>query len=286
MRSGSSADAARILANNAELQRNWKAAIDKLKAVKPAYAVLFMNVNIASDAEGQSIDVTFPATNNFAYAVAGKPEVYDELERAITEVFGAPVTVRLMKAGEAAAGAVSAPQIAPEPASMAPSTPVRNEAPVFIPPTAPAQVRERALHAEQSGMNGSTGSAAAPVSAAVSAPVENMSAPAGFSEAPESSWDEVPVDVYDSYADEAPYDEPYGVPSDASYNAVPSSAANPPADASAPANAASVSASRSPGNGAPAIPEDSGDINGILASGFGDSVSFEQLDDAEDGESQ
>ncbi len=309
--SGSSATAARILANNAELQRSWKAALDRLKAVKPAYAVLFMNVNVAPDAAGNSIEVTFPAANNFAYAVAGKPEVYDELERAIAEVFGAPVTVRLMKAGEAAAAAPAPapaaaasaasapmPHAAPAPVASAPVAPAQNDSQVFIPPTAPAEVRERAM---QGGMNAPMGGAAqapTPASPAV------VPAPASAPAASDSSWDEVPVDVYDSYADEASYDDPYGSPYDAPYNApavAPRTAAprNVPAASpsaaprnAAPAPASAMPASRMPASAAnapasspapaavsPDIPEDSGDINGILASAFGDSVSFEQVDD-------
>ena len=320
--SGSAATAARILANNAELQRSWKAALDRLKAVKPAYAVLFMNVNVAPDAAGNSIEVTFPAANNFAYAVAGKPEVYDELERAIAEVFGAPVTVRLMKAGEAAAAApapapaaaasaASAPMphaapapasqmptAAPAPVASAPVAPAQNDSHVFIPPTTPAEVRERAT---QGGMNAPMGGAAqAPTPASLAAAHTPASAPA----ASDSSWDEVPVDVYDNYADEASYDDPYGSPYDAPYNApvvAPRTAAprNVPAapPSAAPRNAAPAPASAMPTNRMPAsaanapasspapaavspdIPEDSGDINGILASAFGDSVSFEQVDD-------
>ncbi len=313
--SGSSATAARILANNAELQRSWKAALDRLKAVKPAYAVLFMNVNVAPDAAGNSIEVTFPAANNFAYAVAGKPEVYDELERAIAEVFGAPVTVRLMKAGEAAAAAPAPapaaaasaasapmPHAAPAPVASAPVAPAQNDSHVFIPPTAPAEVRERAM---QGGMNAPMGGAAqAPTPAQTPASPAAAHTPASAPAASDSSWDEVPVDVYDNYADEASYDDPYGSPYDAPYNApvvAPRTAAprNVPAapPSAAPRNAAPAPASAMPTNRMPAsaanapasspapaavspdIPEDSGDINGILASAFGDSVSFEQVDD-------
>ncbi|MDO4891499.1 MAG: DNA polymerase III subunit gamma/tau, partial [Coriobacteriaceae bacterium] len=135
-------DVAHALSNPAAIQRAWKAAIDQLKSVKTAYGVLFMNTNVAPAPSGDALVVTFPATNSFAYGAASKPEVYAELQKAVGQAFGQPLTVQFVKEGGPGAQpapAVPAPQPAPAPVPQPAPAPRPAPAPQPDPQPAPAQ---------------------------------------------------------------------------------------------------------------------------------------------------
>ncbi|MDO4400932.1 MAG: DNA polymerase III subunit gamma/tau [Coriobacteriia bacterium] len=261
-------DLARVLGNPAALQRAWKAAIDQLKSVKTAYGVLFMNTNVVPAASGDAIVVTFPAVNTFAYSAASKPEVYDELQKAVAQAFGQAITVQFVKEG--GPGAPAAPQPAPAPAPQPAPRPV-------APPPAPAP------------------------------------APSDFDEVPVDLYDEVPVDMYED--DRPPFEPPTPVPprgaskppvrnAGSATDQEPNPFIPPTAPAAIraqqvqqsqqaeeqtmharqfqerpmqPAPAPAPQPAPQPAEPEAAIPEDSGDIADILASGFGDSVTFEEV---------
>jgi hypothetical protein len=111
------------------------------------------------------------------------------------------------------------------------------------------------------------------------------------------AYDEVPVDLYDEvpvdmYEENAPFEPPFpappsGAPRRPASNAVPvvDAEPNPFIPPTAPAamqqnqgNNAPAPAAAPAGQPQPDVPEDSTDIAQILASGFGDSVTFEEVD--------
>ena len=277
---------ARVLGNPAALQRAWKAAIDQLKSVKTAYGVLFMNTNVAPAASGDAIVVTFPQTNTFAYSAASKPEVYNELQQSVAVAFGQPLTVQFVKEGGPGAPAVPAAQPTPAP------RPVPQPAPRPAPQPAPAPAPQPAP---------------VPRPAPQPAPAPRPSTPqvsndSGFDEVPVDLYDEVPVDMYEN--DYAPFEPPVEAPRRATPPAAPRNAprpvdteANPfipptapaaqqarqqaertqPAPDSQPAAAPAV-APEPDGSLEPA--EDMDAIASMLASGFGDSVTFEEVGEA------
>ena len=281
-------DLARVLGNPAALQRAWKAAIDQLKAVKTAYGVLFMNTNVTLAASGDAIVVTFPAVNTFAYSAASKPEVYNELQKAVAQAFGQAITVQFVKEG--GPGAPTAPQPAPTPAPQSQPAPAPQAA---RPDPQPAPTPRPA-----------------PAPAPQPAPAP---APSAYDEVPVDLYDEVPVDMYED--DRPPFEPPTPVPPRGASKppvqnagSVVDQEPNPfiPPTAPAAIRAQQVQQSQQaeeqamharqfqerpmqpapqpapqqapqPAEPEAAIPEDSGDIADILASGFGDSVTFEEV---------
>ena len=268
----------RVLANPAALQRSWKAAIDQLKAVKAAYGVLFMNTSVTPAPSGNALTVSFPAANTFAYNAASKPEVYGELQKAVADAFGQPITVQFVKEGGPGSPVVPAAS-APAPASAPVSRPV--PAPMPAPQVAPEPPAPAAQPA--------------PVPRPAVQPPASNPAPAP-APAASAAYDEVPVDLYDevpmeAYEDERPpFEPPFpgprgGAPRPPATNAA--SAADPEPDPFIPPTVTGAQAAPAPKpNPQPApqpadppsdVPEDSRDIAQILASGFGDSVTFEEV---------
>ena len=286
-------DFARTLGNPAALQRAWKAAIDQLKTVKTAYGVLFMNTNVAPAPSGEAIVVTFPAANTFAYSAASKPEVYNELQQAVAVAFGREITVQFVKEGGPGAPAVpAAPRpVAPAPAPAPTPQPVPQPAPA--PKPQPAPPRQAPVSAPAPAPQRPPRPQPAP------APVRSEGA---YDEVPVDLYDEVPVDMYE--ADYPPFEQPIPAP--------PAGASKPPARNAAPAAgpeprpfipptapaAQQVRQTPPPQSqqpaeqqrqarqfqqqaqpDSPAVPEDSTDIANILASAFGDSVTFEEVEE-------
>jgi hypothetical protein len=120
-----------------------------------------------------------------------------------------------------------------------------------------------------------------------------VSASAAYDEVPVDLYDEVPVDMYED--DTAPFEPPFqappnGAPRRPVQNAAPvvDSEPHPFIPPTAPAavkQAQETSAEPQPAQPAHVsdqpqhdVPEDSTDIAQILASGFGDSVTFEEVD--------
>ena len=271
-------DASHILGNQAALQRSWKAAIDQLKTVKTAYGVLFMNTNVSPAPSGNAIVVTFPATNSFAYSAASKPDVYDELQKAVAQAFGQPLTVQFMKEG--GPGAPAAPSSAPQPA--APAAPAPRPVAQAAPAPQPAERPNVPVPVPQPT------AAPAPRPAPAPAPMPQPASDA-YDEVPVDLYDEVPVDMYE---ENAPFEPPFpappsGAPRRPASNAAPvvDAEPNPFIPPTAPAamqqnqgNNAPAPAAAPAGQPQPDVPEDSTDIAQILASGFGDSVTFEEVD--------
>lgn len=314
-------DIARTLGNPAALQRAWKAAIDQLKTVKTAYGVLFMNTNVAPAPSGDALTVTFPAANTFAYGAASKPEVYTELQRAVAQAFGQPLTVQFVKEGGPGAApqvprsAATAPQAAPKPTPAPAPQAAPKPAPASAPTPTPAPQPEPAPTPVPAP---TPAPAPQPTPAPRPAPVPQPTpAPADpYDEVPVDLYDEVPVDMYEG--DYAPFDPPNPAP--------PSGARKPPArnagpvvdnepnpfiPPTAPAAQQARQAEQQrraeeppqplqqsqqpseqprqarqfqeqfqqPQRSDLAVPEDSTDIANMLATAFGDSITFEEVEE-------
>ena len=141
-----SADVAEVLANPAALQRSWHATMAALKKEKNAYGVLLLSTKVSAKPDEGVVVVSFPAKSKFAYLSVRKPEVYDALERAAVQGFGATVGIQFVQEGENApaapiptpapsASTKPQPFVAPRPASV--PQPVSNHAPAPQPAPAP-----------------------------------------------------------------------------------------------------------------------------------------------------
>ena len=264
----------RLLANPAALQRSWKAAIDQLKAVKAAYGVLFMNTSVAPAPSGNALTVSFPAANTFAYNTVSKPEVYGELQKAVADAFGQPITVQFVKEG--GPGSPAAP-VAPAPAPAPQPTPAPRPAPQAA-PTSPAPAA-RPVAAPRS---------VAQTSAPSPVPAPMPAANASYDEVPVDLYDEVPMEAYED--ERPPFEPPFPGPRGGARRPPATNAASaadpepnpfipPTAPAAQPAPAAQAASQpvAQPAASPADVPEDSRDIDQILASGFGDSVTFEEV---------
>ena len=260
------AELAAALANPAALQRTWQAALATLKRAKAAYGVLFLNTRAVFDEAAGTLAIEFPAENDFAFKAVQKPDVQEELARAIAQAAGAPLPFTLVKAGgrgaaaapvatqaqPVAAAAASAAQV--QPAAHAQPAAGAQPAAMSAAPAAgaaqaqPAAAQPGGLPAEPSAPAGHHG-----IDAMTGASQQPGAAERGYGAAP---WDEVPVDLYD----EVPYgDDGYGAPAPDPREAAPRSGAA--ADAAAPAG------------GEPSMD----DLNAALASAFGDGVGFTEV---------
>ena len=110
-RSGSvSEQLAASLSNPASLQRVWQAALTTLKKEKAAYGVLFLNTKAVFDAAAGSLSIEFPAENTFAFNAAQKPDVQNAVASALARACGENLGFSYSQAGKrvsagAAAGA-------------------------------------------------------------------------------------------------------------------------------------------------------------------------------------
>ena len=110
-RSGSvSEQLAASLSNPASLQRVWQAALTTLKKEKAAYGVLFLNTKAVFDAAAGSLSIEFPAENTFAFNAAQKPDVQTAVASALARACGEDLGFSYSQAGKrvsagAAAGA-------------------------------------------------------------------------------------------------------------------------------------------------------------------------------------
>lgn len=267
------------LRNAAALQRCWQQAMAQLKKAKAAYGVLFLNTKAVFEEVSSTLAIDFPAENDFAFRAVQKPDVQDELARAIAQAFGCSLPFRLTKGGSSVGGASAAS------ASSAASPAVSRAG-------RPKQVQPQ-VQPQQSPRSEARSQAARPsASAPASDPVP---------------YDEVPLDAYD---DVVPYDDdPYG-----SYGepapAASCSSAQPPAQALAPepaqaarpqasspeparsAAAPSVqpaassaessydavsSATSLPGPAEPGVEPTLSELDAMLAFGFGEGVEFREV---------
>ena len=258
------------LQNPAALQRIWQQILTVLKQKAAAHGVLFLGTKAVFDVAGGSLQVAFPAENEFAFATANKPNVQEELRDAVQQVCGAALPVLLTRGGEAGAPAAA---VAAQPTAAAQPV-VTEQADRTLPqqPAASAQAQPEPVRAAQPqpqaepapamGQLGGTpadrGPAAASGMALQEQPADRVEGAPSAAAGPASAqpaqasataqadfvpYDEVPLDVYDDIApwEDAPAAEPFepAVASSASDSTAARSAASGrpavAAQASAPA---------------------------------------------------
>ena len=246
--SAASAGLADSLQNPAALQRIWQAALATLKKNKAAYGVLFLNTKAVYDAGKRMLMIEFPAENAFAFKAVQKPDVQDAVSAALAQACGEALPFAYTQAGSAVPAAVPAP--AARPAAPAASAPIpRPAAPAQVPAPAP---RPQTL---------------------VPAPATRPQPAAPAYDIPPYDDEQVPYDDFDA---------PAPVP------AMPEPAMSAPAPSSAPAPAPAPRPQPAPASQpqpapasapqpVPATPADPGDLQAILAAGFGDGVIVQEV---------
>lgn len=296
------------LRNPASLQRLWHTAQGTLKKAKAAYGALFLTTKAVFDPASSSLVIEFPAESEFAFRVVQKPEVQQELARALQQAAGAPLafSLRQMKGGASAPAASTASSVssgaspahpAPSPSAAAPTPAPENAAQAPAAPTAapaPASVPAASAPAAPAVP------AAAPAPTAPSAeplppePDTVSSASPGFPDPSLTALDDVPP--YDDYVpyedDDIPFEPrptasapsasataPTSAPAPSAPAEVPPWEAAPAAPstptASDPVSAAPAAPAPAPDPAAPAVSSD--ELNASLAFGFGEGISFEEV---------
>ena len=304
-RSGSvSEQLAASLSNPASLQRVWQAALTTLKKEKAAYGVLFLNTKAVFDAAAGSLSIEFPAENTFAFNAAQKPDVQTAVASALARACGEDLGFSYSQAGKrvsagAAAGAAmgasagAAAGAAAVGASAAQAQPVAREAAQPVEQQRSAEpVRTQPVHEERRAepvaqpAYEERRAEPEPARQAVHDP-RPAAAPAaaaqggGFAAASAApSYDDV-VPYDDAAAmsyDVPPWEEPAPMrqrdvrpraeqPAERPQGG--SSTAQPAAEqAAAPARSAQPT---------PSAQADPDDLQAILAAGFGDGVTFQEV---------
>ncbi len=198
------------ISNPANLQRMWRAITTAMRKANPARGVLFMNAKVSATPKG-AIEVAFSADNEFAYTAAAKPEVTQLLAQIIQQVAGVSIPFELKLLGKKQGSA--APSSAALQASAGSFT-QGGQSPISGSSPAPGQNFV-------SGKTPSIGQASAPTQSGFAAETPSSVAPAtpalAAKPAPQTSYadkftppaeDEVPLDIYDSFA--SSYDEDQG----------------------------------------------------------------------------
>ncbi|MDE8703468.1 DNA polymerase III subunit gamma/tau [Adlercreutzia equolifaciens] len=291
------------LRNPASLQRLWHTAQGTLKKAKAAYGALFLTTKAVFDPASSSLVIEFPAESEFAFRVVQKPEVQQELARALQQAAGAPLafSLRQMKGAASASAASTAPTSSASPMA-APAAPARSAA---ASPSAPAPSSVAPMPAPAAPTAPAPASAVAPASAAAPAlaaptaeplppePDTVSSASPGFPDPSLTALDDVPP--YDDYVPYEDDDIPFEPRSTAPAPSAPAPAPTPapvspaevppweaaPAAPSAPVAAEPTSAASTlvpapaPDPAAPAVSSD--ELNASLAFGFGEGISFEEV---------
>lgn len=303
-----SAAALANLNNPAALQRTWQQVLGSLKKVKAAYGVLFLNTKALFEEESATFVIEFPAENDFAFKAVQKPDIIDELKNSLAQVCGAPVNFRFTKAGGGAASAGFTQAAAAQPqraqvqqAEAAARVAAQVQQPVRAqqtqqPAQPAAQVQAQAQPAVQQAARAqqSMQQVQQPVRAQqAQQPARQQAQPAASSAA---HYDEVPVDIYDDYV---PYDdeawEPVADPwAQAQAQAQPaqqvparrepatsqaaSASPSPAAHEGVARSTALTAATSAASDLAAAAAEPSlDDLDAMLAFGFGDGVTFEEV---------
>ena len=285
--SAPSAELAASLQNPAALQRIWQATLFTLKKNKAAYGVLFLNTKALYRADKGLLVIEFPAENSFAFKAVQKPDVQDAVLTALTQACGAALPFTYTQGPDGAGAAAPSVSVATPSAASAASP-----APVAASPEAAASRPAASAPAQAAAPN----PAAAALANAAAAPAASRPAASTSFAAPEP--DPTPLDAYDfpPYEDEAvPYDD-YGAaapsaarPSGSGTTAAARSAERAPRPVTAPApDAAPTPASRpdlppepdartSPSVDLTAPVQSPGELEAILAAGFGDGVIVEEV---------
>ena len=243
------------LDNPAALQRIWQAALSSIKKAKAAYGVLFLNTKAVYDAESGGIIIEFQTENAFAYNAVQKPEVFEVVKAALDQAAGTEVPFRYAQGKGAAAAPGAAQASAPQPSASSNVQPVAS-----------------ASH-QQPRPSAGQASAAAVASAVPVAAKSAAASPSAYG-APEP--DLPPIDAYDDVyvapdADDAPVAAAFSPASSASPASGSTSAAPQPAQPSSPPVQEAV-----PKQGGASVGE--GDIESILAAGFGEGFTIEEVD--------
>ena len=285
--SAPSAELAASLQNPAALQRIWQATLSTLKKNKAAYGVLFLNTKALYRADKGLLVIEFPAENSFAFKAVQKPDVQDAVLTALTQACGAALPFTYTQGPDGAGAAAPSVSVATPSAASAASP-----APVAASPE-PAVSRPAASAPAQAA---APNPAAAALANAAAAPAASRPAASTSFAAPEP--DPTPLDAYDfpPYEDEAvPYDE-YGAaapsaarPSGSGTTAAARSAEPTSRPVTAPAPDASPApaprpdlppepdARTSPSVDLTAPVQSPGELEAILAAGFGDGVIVEEV---------
>ena len=312
-RSGSvSEQLAASLSNPASLQRVWQAALTTLKKEKAAYGVLFLNTKAVFDAAAGSLSIEFPAENTFAFNAAQKPDVQTAVASALARACGEDLGFSYSQAGKrvsagaaagaamgasagAAAGAAALEASAAQAQSVAheavqpveqqrSAEPVRTQ-PVHeerrAEPAAQPAYEERRAEPEpaRQAVHDPQPAAAAPAAAAQGGGFAAASAALSYDDVVPYDDDAVPYDDAAAMScDVPPWEEPAPTRQrDARPRA--EQPAERPQDVSSTAQPAAEQAA-APVRSAqptPSAQADPDDLQAILAAGFGDGVTFQEV---------
>ena len=295
-----SAQLAASLSNPAALQRLWQAALTTLKKEKAAYGVLFLNTKAVFEPSANALSIEFPAENTFAFKAAQKPDVQAAVASALMRVCGEQLAFSYVQAGNrvAAGGAAAGEAAQPQPsreqprAEMAAAEPIRDRGGFDSAGDRPVR-EDRRVEAATHPAYGERRTESEQARPAVH---DQRAATTGMPVAQEQRYDAEPSSP--SYDDVVPYDDdavPYDDAAAMSYDVPPWEEAaparrvetRPPAEQSAPHRQDEQSASRPQAEqaAAPARAERSDssaqatpdDLQAILAAGFGDGVTFQEV---------
>ena len=304
-RSGSASEQlAASLSNPASLQRVWQAALTTLKKEKAAYGVLFLNTKAVFDAAAGSLSIEFPAENTFAFNAAQKPDVQTAVASALARACGEDLGFSYSQAGKrvsagAAAGAAmgasagAAAGAAAVEASAAQAQPVAREAAQPVEQQRSAEpVRTQPVHEERRAepvaqpAYEERRAEPEPARQAVHDP-----RPAAAPAAAAQGGGFAAASAAPSYDDVVPYDDaaamsydvpPWEEPAPMRQRDVRPRAEQPaerPQGGSSTAQPAAeqAAASARAAQPTPSAQADPDDLQAILAAGFGDGVTFQEV---------
>ena len=312
-RSGSvSEQLAASLSNPASLQRVWQAALTTLKKEKAAYGVLFLNTKAVFDAAAGSLSIEFPSENTFAFNAAQKPDVQAAVASALARACGEDLGFSYSQAGKrvsagaaagaamgasagAAAGAAAVGTSAAQAQSVAheaaqpveqrrSAEPVRTQ-PVYeerrAEPVAQPAYEERRVESEpaRQAVHDPQPAAAAPAAAAQGGGFAAGSAAPSYDDVVPYDDDAVPYDDAAAMSYDVP---PWGEPAPTRQRDVRPRAEQPaerPQGESSTAQPAAeqTAASARAAQPTPSAQADPDDLQAILAAGFGDGVTFQEV---------
>ena len=289
----------------------WQAALTTLKKEKAAYGVLFLNTKAVFDAAAGSLSIEFPAENTFAFNAAQKPDVQTAVASALARACGEDLGFSYSQAGKrvsagAAAGAAmgasagAAAGAAAVEASAAQAQPVAREAAQPVEQQRSAEpVRTQPVHEERRAEPVAQPAyeerraepeparqavhdprpAAAPAAAAQGGGFAAASAAPSYDDVVPYDDDAVPYDDAAAMSYDVP---PWEEPAPMRQRDVRPRAEQPaerPQGGSSTAQPAveQTAASARAAQPTPSAQADPVDLQAILAAGFGDGVTFQEV---------
>ena len=273
-----------VFENPAAFQRVWQAALGILKKQKAAYGVLFLNTKARFNGEAGRVEVEFPVENGFAFMTVQKSEVREVVEASLAQAAGQTLPIVFLQSGGQAASAtatvpaataavaatapVAVAQIpASEPAPIRQSEPMRQSEPAFepMPDPAPEPVRQPAFEPAPEPVR-QLEPELEPVIEPEPEPMP-ASAPASVQSFDEPFYDPVPYDEFDEYGgyDYEPYDEMSSFPSSLAPEEPAAQPQPQPQSQPAPASDAPLTGMS--------------DLQAMLQAGFGDGITFIEVDE-------